>query len=291
MPARVEPALRALLGAAAVAAATLVPGCITRTTQTVIHEDPDLVVALRQRVRWFESVDRGFSHPVTISPARLTNVLAAIDVETREDEERVRQPAVPTEVIFDVGEKLSDALAQADSSQEVVVKALRKERRFGLFHRKYLTSFTAYVEEDVLYVHLGHVDWKIPKREEDRGEIPDPKPGHKQQKFVVKPGLGMRAVGTQSVAARWRDPVFTSSRRLRTGEGGEPVRRIILMEEELPAGEEPLPPVDQIENLTPQVLRALADLEEARREGRVTEAEYQAQRYELLSRGLPESER
>jgi hypothetical protein len=65
---------------------------------------------------------------------------------------------------------------------------------------------------------------------------------------------------------------------------GEVVRKTILMESPVEewAKEEPsdapLPP-----DLSPDQLRALADLEEARQRGQITEAEYRARRRKILN--------
>jgi hypothetical protein len=70
---------------------------------------------------------------------------------------------------------------------------------------------------------------------------------------------------------------------------GKIVRRTVLMESEAPAEEaeeeEPLPSVTS-GNLAPAQLRALADLEEMRRDGKVSENDYQTRRARIL-RGDP----
>jgi hypothetical protein len=50
---------------------------------------------------------------------------------------------------------------------------------------------------------------------------------------------------------------------------------------EAPAEEAP-PPPEVIQSLSPEALRRLADLEEARRSGKLSEADYQAQRLQVL---------
>ncbi len=58
------------------------------------------------------------------------------------------------------------------------------------------------------------------------------------------------------------------------------MRREILLEDEAveaPEASEPLP-----DGLAPEALRRLADLEELRRDGRISEAEYQRRRQALL---------
>jgi hypothetical protein len=94
----------------------------------------------------------------------------------------------------------------------------------------------------------------------------------------------MTQVDGQSVAVSWRDPVFKKPSRTRITPTGDVVRRTILMEsseetDESAAGSafERLP-----ENLSSATLRELADLEDARHRGEITEAEYNARRREIL---------
>ena len=55
---------------------------------------------------------------------------------------------------------------KADSSQEVVVQALRSERRLGLFTQTFATSFVAFVgSDDLLHLQLSRLDWPVPKGE------------------------------------------------------------------------------------------------------------------------------
>src|SRR3990172_2875153 len=137
-------------------------GCGTRYARVPIHADDLTQVALRAELRDGEPVERGFAQPATISGVRLAHVLAQIDVRVDEGEEGAneRRPAIHTELVYPLGELLSQALAKADPSQEVVVQALRKERRLGLFTQTFATSFVAWVGSDgLLYLHLSRLDW------------------------------------------------------------------------------------------------------------------------------------
>jgi hypothetical protein len=285
------PALLPSRGSAAALAlwaalALLLPGCATRSVKKVVYENPDLEVSLRRDVKLFRTVKKRYDHPIEIAPSRVTYILAAIDVETHEGKAvTVREAAFPTEILYDVGEAVSKAFTEAGPDQQLVVKAMRKERRLGLFHRKYLTSFTTYVKDDLLYVHLGRVNWKVPKRDEGQGKIPDPSPGRREMDFRVRQARGMRVVGPQDVAVEWRDPVFASSKILESRGAGAPKRRTVLMEEVVPEGEAPVAGSDDVEDLSPEVLRALAELEEQRRSGAITEIEYQSRRYDILRKG------
>jgi hypothetical protein len=257
-------------------------GCGTRYARVPVHADDAANVVLRAELRDGEPVDRGFAHPTTISGVRLAHMLAQIDVRVdgADDPAGSRRPAIATELVYPLGELLSKALAAADSSQEVVVQALRRERRLGLFTQSFATSFVAYVgADDLLHVHLSRLDWPVPKGQED--ELREPVPGREVMAFRVLASEGVDPTGHQSVAVHWRDERFRNPTTVRIGPGGKVTRRTILMGEDAPA-EEPAPAGVELP-ADPDALRALADLEEARRAGEITEAEYQRRRRALLA--------
>jgi hypothetical protein len=236
-PARARAALRsgratkragrlAVLLLPALASASI--ACGPRYARLTIHDRDGLNVLLRAETREGKSVDRGFAHPVTISPSRVTNILSRIDVRLEGKKKPTRQPAIPAELLFELGERIATALAQADSSQEVVVRAVRKERHLGIFTQKYLTSFVVYASGDDLFVHLSRVDYPMGKDRED--EVPEPWPNRKAMDFKVLRGDGIVPVAAQAVAAAWRDPRFRSPGRVRVGPGGKVIRREILLD-------------------------------------------------------------
>jgi hypothetical protein len=236
-------------------------------------------IQLRAQKQGREMVDRGFAHPVTISGVRIANILSRIDVRLEGEREMVRKPAMPTELLYDLGDAIAAALKQADSSQEIVVWAIRKERRLTIFTQEYLTSFVVYVQGENLYVHLSRVDYGIPK---NGGQgIPDPWPGLEVMRFKVVPSDGIVPVGDQVVAAAWRDATFRSASHIQLGPEGTVKRRQILLESPTEAPEPALPEAGG--ELAPATLRALADLEESRRSGAISEAEYQEIRSSILA--------
>ena len=175
---------------------------------------------------------------------------------------------------------MADAFEQADSTQEVAVIAVRKQQRLGIFHKKYLTTLTAFFRDNRLYLYLSRVEWEIPKDREDN-VMPEPDRTEKQMPFRTVPARKMAQAGNQGLAVRWRDNLFSTPLRT-AGEAGEREERTILMDSPVPRSEQDdvsSPPLDGIE---PEVLRALADLEEARRSGSITETEYQSRRENLL---------
>jgi hypothetical protein len=266
-------------------AAVLLAGCGTRYARVPVHEGGDANVVLRSELRDGKPLERGFAHPATISGVRLAHVLAQIDVRTDSggDAPSERRPAIPTDLVYPLGDLLSQALAKADGTQEVVVQAVRRERRLGLFTATFATSFVAWVAADErLHLQLFRLDWEVPKGRED--ELREPVPGREVMAFRVLASEGVEPTGHQSVAVEWRDERFRKPTTVRVGPGGKITRRTVLMEQETPADE----PVGGIELPTdPDALRALADLEEARRSGAITEAEYQRRRRELLRPATP----
>jgi hypothetical protein len=267
-------------------AAALLAGCGTRYARVPVHQGDDASVVLRAELRDGEPVERGFAHPATISGVRIAHVLAQIDVRIGGggDEPSERRPAFPTELVYPLGELLSRGLAQANGTQEVVVQALRRERRLGLFTASFATSFVAYVgSDDRLHLQLHRLDWEVPKGQED--ELKEPLPGREVMAFRVLASEGVEPTGHQSVAVHWRDERFRNPTTVHVGPGGKITRRTVLMEEEAPP-EEPLPAGTALPT-DPDALRALADLEDARRAGAITEAEYQRRRRELLAPAAP----
>ncbi len=275
MPSRARPLLL-LLAAALLASA----GCGTRYARVPVHSDDLATVVLRAQLQDGQPLDRAFAHPATIAGVRLAHVLAQIDVRVDDgDAASGRKPAIPTELVYPLGDLLAQALAKADPSQEVVVQALRRERRLGLFTQAFATSFVAFVGSDgLLHLQLSRLDWPVPKGEE--GELREPQPGREVMGFRVLASDGIEPTGRQSVAVHWRDDRFRNPTTVRVGRGGKVTRRTVLMEQAAPAAEPAAGGVELPSD--PDALRALADLEEARRAGAITEAEYQRRRRLLL---------
>jgi hypothetical protein len=262
-----------------IAIAVALPGCITRTVREGVVEENDLEIVLRSERKGGKEIERHFQQPATISAQRLSNILGALTIEDREGKVSQQRAAIAYELLAPVSEGLSQAFAEADANQEIAVKAVRKEHRLGIFHRKYLTSFVTFLRDDYLYVFLSRIDWEIPKRRED-DHLPEPRIGDRVMDFRTVPGGAILQNSSRSVLVRWQDPVFRRAVVERSASDDER-RRTVLMEspipaEELEAQEQSLP-----RGLSAETLRALADLEEARQAGEITESEYQRRYWEL----------
>jgi hypothetical protein len=75
--------------------------------------------------------------------------------------------------------------------------------------------------------------------------------------------------------------VFAHPTRTRVTPSGNVVRREILSESPEEVQDRP-DAGTELENLSPEQLRSLADIEELRRAGRITEVEYRARRRAIL---------
>jgi len=271
---------RILLGLVLVLAAT---ACGPRYTRVTIQDSGGYIVQLRAEIQEDEAVDRGFAHPATISRARITNILSRIEVRKengkKSEKEAAREPAIPAEFLYDLGDLVSTALARAAPSQEVVVRAVRKERRLGIFTEKFLTSFVTYVLGDDLFVHLSRLDDSFPTDSDDT--IPEPWPNREVMPFKVLVSDGIVPIGAQAVVVAWRDPLFRAKGQVKMGPGGQILRRQILLESPSEETEMTTPEIGG--HLSPETLRALADLEELRRQGAISEAAYQERRRSLLA--------
>lgn len=269
---------------ALVAVSFVASGCFTKVMRTPVYAENGVEVFLRYEQKGGKPIDRGFSQPVQIAPVRLTNLLSRIEV--RKNESPDRTPAIETDLLYPIGEGISRAFAKATPAQEVVVMAKQRKRNMAIFTQDYLTSMVLWNIDDKLYIKLGHLDWAMSK--DPKETIAEPQIEDIIGKFRAVPSDGIAAEGTQLVTAQWRDSLFKDSGALSIRPGGQVVRRTVLMDagEEVgtpsdPAGGAPIPP----QGVTPESLRALADLEEARQRGEVTEADYQAKRRAILSTG------
>lgn len=276
-----------LLAAALLAQAGLV-GCATRTVRHPIERGNLIEVDLVREVRGFSVVEQGHEHPAIISVPRLTNILQAIEVETDEAGEGViRQPAFHPDILPRVATSLADAFQEAGPDEVIAVKAVRKEARLGLFHRKFLTTFLAHIDNDQLYLALRRVEWPLPSGADatkTKNVMPDPIRNRKAMSFRVVTGEPIYFAGPQDLEIDWKNEVFKTAFRLPGTSGGGKRRRQVLETSRIPQEEFEAEPGEaaSLDDLTPEQLRALADLEEDRREGRITETVYQRERRQLM---------
>ena len=73
-------------------------------------------------------------------------------------------------VAGNLGDWMSATHGTSDTKQ-----VIRKERRLGLFHQKFLTTFLAYMDDDHLYLLLRRIDWPLKQADETK-PLPAPPP-------------------------------------------------------------------------------------------------------------------
>lgn len=262
----------------------LTSGCATRARRHSIIDKTGMQVDLVRYVKGFRTEPQGFEHPAIISSERLAHILGAIEIETREkDGATIRQPGIHPDLVEPIATALSDALREAGPDQEVGLQAVRKQQKLGVFHTKYLTALLAYVKGGFLYLQLHRSEWEIPQAKEDK-PLPEPIRDTRPMDYRVVSGDYLYFAGPQTLEIAWNNDVFRSAYKLPGSTGGEKRRREVLLESPIPQAERKAAQGTDvsIDALTPEQLRALADLEEDRRAGRVTEQAYQRARRELL---------
>ena len=264
----------------------MLTGCGTRAVRQSHLKRNLIEVDYVRNVTLFSTEKLGYEHPAIISTERLANILNAIEVETRGDKGgEVRQPAFHPEIVERTAEALAEAFAEAGPDQAIGVNVIRKDMRIGIFHLKYLTSFLAHIDDGHLYISIRRVDWLVPKGRED-DPYPQPRRDKKAMDFRVVTGDPIYFAGIQDLEIDWRNEVFRKPFHLPGTTSGEKRRREVLLQSPVPRDELEEKSKGDIPyaELTPDQLRALADLQEERREGRITEADYQRAKRQLLRR-------
>jgi hypothetical protein len=265
------------------AMAVLGSGCVTRTVRNTFFENASTRVVLVQEKRGDKAIEQDFAHPLQIAPVRMAHILSRLDVRVENKNSIQRMPAIPTEALYEIADHLANAFSQADSNQHIVVYFKRRSKRFGVFDHNYLTSFLVFAVEDSMYLHLSKVDWEIQKTGR-REKLPEPSVGDETKAFKVVASTGMMVANPNAVMIDWGDSVFKKPSRTHIAPGGKVVRRTILMEAPEETEPEPSEAVgEQIPaTLSAATLRALANLEDERAKGEVTEADYSTRRRRIL---------
>lgn len=271
-------ARRKIARAALITWVSVLAGCAT--TAKTVFEKRGTTIKLESKRGENLSLD----HPIIIAPSRLSHILSRVDVRLSVKEGQQRVPAIPLESLELIANGLAEGLREAGPSQRVVVYSIRRSKRFKVFDHDYLTSFIAYVKDENLFLHLSRTDWEIPPRREDK--LPVPRIGNFPSKFRIIPGTAMKFVDQQAVAVEWRNSIFSRPTRTRISPSGKLIRRTILMESPEEEVEPSAPAVGEViaipPGTSPKVLRELADLEEQRQRGEISELKYTQRRREVL---------
>jgi hypothetical protein len=253
--------------------------CITREIAESVYDRERVEVILVEHKRGFSVIEREFSHPARISEQRIAHILGALEIRGREEELAGVRYVFEPEQLPAVASALAFGLGRANANQSVAIRLTAKVVQHAVFDRRHITSFIAYVYDDLLYVHVSRVDWKVPDLAK-KTDPPMPRVDEHPMKFKVIPGKGMYAEGVYAVSVDWKSPLFSQPMRRASADGkGE---RTILLEDVRTEPLRPGVPGDTLSNLTAEELRELADLEEARQNGSLTEGHYRRARQKIL---------
>ena len=245
----------------------------------------DLVhVEIRQTEVKGELVRRNYDQPAIIADVRLAHILASF---SHTPGKGAAQPTIRTEHVYELAEGLSRAFELAGPDAEIVAAAHSRDRRLSIFTEERVTSFRASLQSDLLVVEFFAIEEVVPhegnKAHEGRSyTIPLEVPSGRAT-FHLVPGEAQLQHGARGVAVEWRSSYYAKPVSLRA-RFGQTRRRTILMEmseEELENIALELPSPEELSNAQ---LRAIDELDAARRSGFVTEAEYR-RRHRLVIQG------
>jgi hypothetical protein len=273
------------------AAAALVlgmAGCGPRLVRESVTESRALTVELR-RVRQGDRVEPlGHDHPATIADVRLAHVLASI---THQDEAGSQRPTIRSEHVWPLAEALALALGRAGPDDEIGVVLIGDDRRLGVFHTERITAFRAFVEGPALVLEFFAIEEAPDRMGQGAGsgsrryEIPAKPPSSPPPFHLVPDGETQIPRGARALAVDWRHPRYRAAVSLRERYGTSR-RRTVILEEEV---EEPLAPLPDASALDDAQLRALDQLEAARRSGLIREDEYRRRRALVLEGRVEEA--
>jgi len=269
-------------------AACLLIGCGPKFVRERIYDKPTARVELRHETDGGAVVPRGYAQPATIADVRIAHILSSLSYEADEGK---REPIIRSQFVYELAEGISAALAKAGPDDEIAAAAFPENRTLGIFSDERVTAFRLALVGDEMQIEFYAIEQGLEKegnKVSDRGyeiptELPTFAPG-----FQIVPGTAQRKLGVRGIEVAWRDayyrkPVSLSFRQ------GQARRRTVLMElppdsETAPAAESPVPA-----NLSDAQLRALDQLDAARRSGLVKESDYQSRRRLILENKLDEA--
>lgn len=264
-------------------------GCGPRIVLTPVYESENVRVVLRHTLEGGEPLDRGYQHPVVISDVRLVHILASISHETRSGE---RKPTIRSGHVYELAEGLNKALSRAETSDAAIASAIWTDRRFGIFSDRRVTAFRAFFEGDQLVLEFYAIEADVERALDADGrrrefqvplELPDTKPA-----FRLIAGKAQATLGARSLEIDWRNPEFAKPVGISVRQG-QIRRRTILLESD---PDEPNPPAARSPvsgKLHDAQMRALDQLDAARRAGLINEREFRRRQRLVLEGQLEDA--
>ncbi len=269
--------------------AVLLCACGPKLIRQEVYRSDSVEVQIRRTQDRGDVVPRGYAHPATIADVRLAHILASFSHASGQG---APSPTIRSEHVYELAEALSKAFEQAGPDDELVAAASAKDRRLSIFTEERVTSFRTFMAGDLLVFEFFAIEEIVPRDDrpgDDHGyEIPVQLPSDRGR-FHLVPGVAQAHQGGRGLSIDWRDPHYAKPVSLRA-RYGQLRRRTILMdmsEKELAEARKLATP--PAEKLSQAQLRALDELEAARRAGYVTEAEYRRRHRLVVENRLEEA--
>jgi hypothetical protein len=276
-----SPAMNRQLSVAAALCAPLL-ACGPKLVREPVFTREGVTVELRRTVDGGEPVPRGYDHPIQIAAVRVAHILATVSHSQGEEAQR---PTIRTEHVYDLAEGIAAALAKAGPDDEAMATASSHDRRLGIFSDRKVTAFAAYVKSDQLHLDFYVIEHDYrdddPRAEgyEPPATLPASKPG-----FKLHAATAMTVDGPRGVAVDWRSEFYRKPVNLSVRHGQVRRRTVLMDSEEGDPSDLPIPDVP-----TDAQIRALDQLDAARRSGLVPEPEFQRRRRLILQGKLEEA--
>ncbi len=277
--------MRLLRSLAALALVGLAVGCGARTLKETVWESEGVTVQLRHTQKGGEVLPRGHSHPATISDVRMAHILASLTYSTGK---AGPEPVIRTRFLYDVAEGLAGALEKAGPDDIAVAWTLAHDRKLGIFSERRVTAMQAWMQGDLLYLDFYDIERRLSRDEAEDFE-PPPELSSRTPGFRLQPGTARTSEGARAQAIDWRNSYFRKP--LALGRDGQFGRRTVIMrdlddeiDDEIQQQGIPVSPA-----VTDAQIRALDQLEGARRGGLITETEFQRRRRLILQGRLEEA--
>jgi hypothetical protein len=270
--------LRAL---APLALAATLAACGPKLVRETVYDTEIVKVELRHRLEDGKPVPHGYEHPASIAGVRLAHILASVAHESKPGE---RQPTIRSEHVYELADGLAAAFARAGPDDEVVALARMRDRRLQIFTVDRVTVFRAWLASGQLWLEFMAIEEQLDHEQRSKGyDIPTEVPT-RAPSWKLVPGTSVASAGPRGVQVDWRADHWRKPLDL-TVRGGRARRRTILMETQ----EEEVAPTPLPADATDAQLRALDQLDAARRAGLVSEGEYQRRRRLILEGRLDEA--
>ena len=268
---------------------TLGTGCGPRiVSETVYEAEADGIdVLLRHQMRRSEPVQARYNHPIVISDIRLAHILGILVASKKGRAQGIFRP----DQVYPLAQGMKKALAQANPNQEVAARLFYVEKNLGVFTSSFVTAFRAYARGDSLIIEFFEIRERVERTTRDNSlrnydlpkNLPDSALSH-----VLAAGDAHRPYGKRGVSIDWRHPQYRAP--ISFTSRGRISRREVLMEAE-PEAE--APGARESIAITPELQRAqmaaLDQIDQLRRSGLITEAEFQRRRRLILEGKVKEA--